>query len=100
MLDLITLVLIYLSYNCKFVLLKKKIFFLSHSACGISVPYQESNHAPAVEAQNFNHWTTREVPGNLYFVTAFMQSLSNSPLLVNPKSALLSELVYVFVLEI
>ena len=67
---------------------------------GISVPYQESSHASAVEAQRFNHWATREVPGNLYFVTAFIQSSSNSPLLVNPKSALLSEFVYVFVLEI
>ena len=67
----------------------------------LSCQARDGTHVPpAVEAQNFNHWTTREVPGNLYFVTAFMQSLSNSPLLVNPKSALLSELVYVFVLEI
>ena len=55
---------------------------------------------PAVEAQSFNHWTTREVPGSLYFLTAFIQSPSNSPLLVNPKSAVFYEFVYVFVLEI
>ena len=49
---------------------------------------------------SFNHWASREVPGKLRLLTAFIQSPSNSPRLVNPKSALLSESVYVFVLEI
>ena len=34
-----------------------------HAACGILVPRQGSEPAPpAVEAQNLNRWTTREVP--------------------------------------
>ena len=39
------------------------LFWLRHSACGILVPRPGIEPAPpAVEAQNLNHWTIREVP--------------------------------------
>ena len=44
-------------------------FFLTMPpACGILFPQPGiKTLAPALESQNLNHWTTREVPGNLFF---------------------------------
>ena len=42
-------------------------FWLSHVACGISVPWPGIEPTPsAVESQNLNHWAAREVPPFLF----------------------------------
>ena len=44
------------------------IFWLRCAACGNLVPGPGIEPMPrALEAQNLNHWTTREVPGMFYF---------------------------------
>ena len=44
-------------------------FFFFCVACGILVPQPGTKPAPpALEAQSFKHWTTREVPRYCYFI--------------------------------
>ena len=49
--------------------LKKFVVVLHrHAKCRILVPRPGIEpESPAVEAQSFNHWTTREVPRKLFF---------------------------------
>ena len=47
------------------------IFWLCHEARGILVPQTGIEPtAPALEARSLNHWTAREVPSMLYYVSA------------------------------
>ena len=51
-----------------FYLLLLLLFWPHHAARRILVPRPGTEPVPpAVEAQTLNHWTTREVPGSLYF---------------------------------
>ena len=46
----------------------KNVFWLYHAAGGILVPQPGIEPVPpALEAQNLNHWTTRDVPQNYDF---------------------------------
>ena len=46
------------------------LFLPHHEACGILVPQSEIKPtSPATEAQSLNHWTAREVPWLIYFIT-------------------------------
>ena len=46
------------------------ISFFGYVACLVSVPQPGIEHMPpALEAQNLNHWTNREVPTHCSFIT-------------------------------
>ena len=43
-------------------------FFFGHTACGILFPQPGIEHMPpALGAQRFNHWITREILGRAFF---------------------------------
>ena len=45
------------------------VFWLHCVACGILIPWRIKPMPPEVEAWSLNHWTTREVPTNILYVT-------------------------------
>ena len=52
-------------------------------ACGIPVPWSGVEPVlPAVEAQSLNHWTAREVPEGLIFIseTQLLEAFLHLPL--------------------
>ena len=54
---------------CLFFHLFTFLFFsaLPHGMWDLSSPTRARTHAPCVEAQSLNHWTSREVPYSLLF---------------------------------
>ena len=45
---------------------KKYILAMPHSIWDLSFPTRDEPEPPAVETWSLNHWTTREVPDNIF----------------------------------
>ena len=62
------------------------MWWLHHISCETLVPWLRLEPAPAsVEAQSFNHWTAREVPGKFFLKHWICIFLSNQVFLRNNK---------------
>ena len=60
------------SFVLQFTTMIAHVFVFGYGTCGILVPQEDMQPVPPeVEVFSLNHWTDREVPAHVYFLSIF-----------------------------